>query len=168
VNDDGQRDMDAIAETLLYLYTESRRITKGLAGQYGLTGPQLAVIKMLEPVGRLSLSELSEKIRARNSTVTGIIDRMEREGLVTRVRSKSDRRVVHIQLSQKGQELAANIPVEPVHIFRQALSELSAEEARVLLTILKRLVERVRKLVDLPPEELTEAHLETKTGGSPS
>ena len=45
----GQPDFDAIVEAMLYLYTESRRITKGLAGRYGLTGPQLAVIKMLEP-----------------------------------------------------------------------------------------------------------------------
>ena len=39
-------------------------------------------MKLLEGIGDLSLSELSDKIRAQNSTVTGIIDRMEREGLV--------------------------------------------------------------------------------------
>jgi len=53
-----QSDLDAIVEAIVYLYTESRRITKDLAGRYGLTGPQLAVVKMLEPVGKLSLSEL--------------------------------------------------------------------------------------------------------------
>jgi DNA-binding MarR family transcriptional regulator len=80
----GQPDLDAVVEAIVFLYTESRRITKDVAGRYGLTGPQLAVVKMLEPVGKLSLSELSALIRARNSTVTGIIDRMEREGLVAR------------------------------------------------------------------------------------
>ncbi len=40
--------VDAIVETLVYLYTESRRLTKGLARQYGLTGPQLTVVKLLE------------------------------------------------------------------------------------------------------------------------
>ena len=80
-------DVDAIVETIIYLYTESRRITKGIAREVGLTGPQLTVIKLLESLGDLSLSSLSERIRAQNSTVTGIIDRMEREGLVRRERS---------------------------------------------------------------------------------
>ena len=132
---------------MLYLYTESRRITKGLAGRYGLTGPQLAVIKMLEPVGKLSLSELSSLIRARNSTVTGIIDRMEREGLVVRRRSDHDRRVINIELTAKGQKLASGISVEPVQIFRQVLSELSARDRSELGRILNRLARRVRELV---------------------
>jgi DNA-binding MarR family transcriptional regulator len=143
-----QPDMDAVAEAIVYLYTESRRITKGLAGRYGLTGPQLAVVKMLEPVGKLSLSELSERIRARNSTVTGIIDRMEREGLVERRRSEQDRRVVHIVLTRQGRQLASEIPVEPVQIFRQVLSELSSKDTADLKRILTRLARRVRELVD--------------------
>ena len=80
-------DVDQILEAIIYLYTESRRITKEYARRASLTGPQLTVIKMLEGIGDLSLSELSERIRAQNSTVTGIIDRMEREGLVARMRS---------------------------------------------------------------------------------
>ena len=92
-------EVDQILEAIIYLYTESRRITKDIARRANLTGPQLTVVKMLEGIGDLSLSELSERIRAQNSTVTGIIDRMEREGLVTRERSREDRRVVYIKLT---------------------------------------------------------------------
>jgi DNA-binding MarR family transcriptional regulator len=145
---EAQPDFDAIVEAIIYLYTESRRITKGIAGRYGLTGPQLAVVKMLEPVGKLSLSELSSQIRARNSTVTGIIDRMEREGLVVRRRSDEDRRVVNIELTAKGQELAGEISVEPVQIFRQVLSELSVRDSTELRRILNKLARRVRELVN--------------------
>lgn len=147
-SDSEQPDLDAVVEAIVYLYTESRRITKGLASEYGLTGPQLAVMKMLEPVGKLSLSELSDRIRARNSTVTGIIDRMEREGLVERRRSEEDRRVVHIVLTRQGRQLASEIPVEPVQIFRQVLSELSTRDASDLKRILTRLARRVRELVE--------------------
>ncbi|MCA9596619.1 MAG: MarR family transcriptional regulator [Myxococcales bacterium] len=145
-------DLDAIVEAIVYLYTESRRVTKGLAGRYGLTGPQLAVIKMLEPVGKLSLSELSWKIRARNSTVTGIIDRMEREGLVKRRRSAADRRVVNIVLTDAGKKLASEISVEPVQIFRRVLSELSEGDAKELSRILTLLARRVRDLAEELPE----------------
>ena len=141
-------DIDAIVEAIVYLYTESRRITKDVAGRFGLTGPQLAVVKMLEPVGKLSLSALSAKIRARNSTVTGIIDRMEREGLVERRRSENDRRVIHIVLTKKGRELAREIDVEPVQIFRRVLSELGTRDATDLRRILTRLARRVGELAE--------------------
>lgn len=144
---DTKPEVDAIVETILYLYTESRRLTKGMASQFGLTGPQLTVIKMLESLGDLSLSSLSERIRAQNSTVTGIIDRMEREGLVRRERSTSDRRVVLIRLSEKGARLAQKIEVEPMEIFRGALAALSRDDVRDLLRILTKLQKRVRARV---------------------
>jgi DNA-binding MarR family transcriptional regulator len=137
-------DVDAIVETIVYLYTESRRLTKGLASQHGLTGPQLTVVKLLETFGDLSLSSLSERIRAQNSTVTGIIDRMEREGLVKRERSTTDRRVVFIRLTEKGRKLASEIRVEPMELFRGALESLSRDDVRDLLRIMSKLQKRVR------------------------
>jgi DNA-binding MarR family transcriptional regulator len=138
-----KEQVDAIVETFIYLYTESRRLTKGMARQLGLTGPQLTVIKLLEAFGDLSLSSLSERIRAQNSTVTGIIDRMEREGLVRRERSKTDRRVVYIRLSDKGARMAREIAVEPMEIFRGALATLSKEDVADLMRILSKLQKKV-------------------------
>jgi DNA-binding MarR family transcriptional regulator len=140
-------EIDSILEAILYLYTESRRVTKELARQVDLTGPQLTVLKMLEGLGDLSLSELSERIRAQNSTVTGIIDRMEREALVTRTRSTEDRRVVKIRLTDKGSKIARAIAVEPMEIFRGALDSLSAGETRELLKILTKIAKRVQSIV---------------------
>lgn len=147
MNPDLKSEVDQVLEAVIYLYTESRRITKELARRAELTGPQLTVLKLLETIGDLSLSGLSERIRAQNSTVTGIIDRMEREGLVTRERSKEDRRVVFIRLTDKGREVAQEIPVEPMEIFRSALESLSAEEMRTLLRIMTKLAKRVRQIV---------------------
>jgi DNA-binding MarR family transcriptional regulator len=141
-------EVDRILEAILYLYTESRRLTKELARSVDLTGPQLTVLKMLEGLGDLSLSELSERIRAQNSTVTGIIDRMEREGLVVRARSSEDRRVVKIKLTDKGSSIARAIQVEPMEIFRGALEGLSAGEMRDLLRILTKIARRVQAMVE--------------------
>jgi DNA-binding MarR family transcriptional regulator len=140
-------EIDSILEAMLYLYTESRRLTKELARQVDLTGPQLTVLKMLEGVGDLSLSELSERIRAQNSTVTGIIDRMERENLVVRARSTEDRRVVKIRLTDKGAKIARGIAVEPMLILRDALDSLSVAETRELLKILTKIARRVQAIV---------------------
>jgi MarR family transcriptional regulator, organic hydroperoxide resistance regulator len=147
VSEEVQPDVTQIMEAVIYLMTETRRITKELARRANLTGPQLTVIKILEQIGDLSLSELSDKIRAQNSTVTGIIDRMEREGLALRVRSTEDRRVVRIHLTEKGAKLAQEIPVEPMVILRTALAGLSATESRELLRILGKVARRIRAIV---------------------
>jgi DNA-binding MarR family transcriptional regulator len=137
--------IDRIAETIVYLYTESRRLTKEQAQRHGLTGPQLSVVKLLEQLGDVSLSELSDKIRAQNSTVTGIVDRMEREALVERKRSTEDRRVVHIQLTEKGEKLARSMKFEPFEIFRHAFDEaLTPAELTTLLTLLDKLATWVK------------------------
>ena len=140
-------DVAQVLEASIYLYTESRRITKEFARRADLAGPQLTVVKMLEQVGDLSLSELSERIRAQNSTVTGIIDRMERENLVSRERSKEDRRVVYIRLTAKGRKLAEGVSVEPMEIFRRALESLTAAEVRDLVKILGKVARCVRQSV---------------------
>lgn len=144
---EAKAELDAIVETILYLYTESRRLTKQAAREVGLTGPQLTVIKLLDTLGDLSLSSLSGRIKAQNSTVTGIIDRMEREGLVVRERSTTDRRVVYIRLTTKGRSLAKEIEVEPMEILRAVLSTLSREDTRDLMRILTKLQKRARNLV---------------------
>jgi DNA-binding MarR family transcriptional regulator len=144
-----KEQIDRITEAIIYLYTESRRVTKERAASIGLTGPQLTVAKMLDELGDLSLSELSDRIRAQNSTVTGIVDRMEREGLVDRKRSAEDRRVVHIRLSEKGQRLARSLDFEPFTIFRHAFERaLSPSELQTLLQLLDKLATWVRREVE--------------------
>lgn len=155
VTDAARPEIDQIVEMIVYLYTESRRLTKGMAREVGLTGPQLTVLKLLETFQDLSLSSLSERIRAQNSTVTGIIDRMEREGLVGRERSKSDRRVVYIKLTDKGAKLAREIRVEPLEIFRSALTSLTHSDLRDLLRILMKLQKRVLARVETQAESMT-------------
>ena len=144
---DVKANVDQVLEAIIYLSTETRRVTKELARRANVTGPQLTVVKLLETIGDLSLSELSDKIRAQNSTVTGIVDRMEREGLVLRVRSTTDRRVVRIHLTDKGQELAREIPVEPMEILRSALSGLTATETTELLRLMTKVAKRISSIV---------------------
>jgi DNA-binding MarR family transcriptional regulator len=137
-------EIDRIVETVLYLYTETRRVTKQQARELGITGPQVSALKILEAVGDLSLTELSERMSARNSTITGIVDRMERDGLVVRERSQNDRRVVLIRATEKGQKLAKGLPAPAVEVFTAALKSLPTEDRAELRRILGELGERVR------------------------
>ncbi len=143
-----QTDIDQLVETAVYLYAEGRRITKASGRALGLTGPQVTALKLLEGIGQLSLSDLSERMSAKNSTITGIVDRMVSSELVQRHRSEEDRRVVLIALTPKGENLAAKIPVTAMEIFGSALRSLSAKDRADLTDILKRLTEHVRQEVE--------------------
>jgi DNA-binding MarR family transcriptional regulator len=148
-NPQGKRkaELDRIVETLLYLYTESRRLAREQSSRYGVTATQLNVLKLLAEIGGLSLSSLSRRIQAQNSTVSGIVDRMERDGLVLRERSLEDRRVWVIRLTEKGQRLAGEVEVTPWDTLRTALRALSAEDHDRLFGILSRLSEHVARVV---------------------
>ena len=141
-------EIDRIVETMLYLYAESRRVTKTEARERGLTGPQVSVLKILEATDDLSLTELSERMSAKNSTITGIVDRMERDGLVMRDRSSSDRRVVLIRATEKGRELAQSVKVGAMELLTSALGALNEADRQELRRIVLELAEHVRGEID--------------------
>lgn len=67
--------------------------------QMNLTGPQGMLVGTLAHSGKMKISDLSEKLVLSNSTVSGIIDRLEKQGLVERIRSEEDRRVVYVNVT---------------------------------------------------------------------
>ena len=73
-------------------------------GDFKLTMPQLAVLNELVACGPMKVSDLAAQTHCSNSTVSGIVDRLERDGLVHRIRSQEDRRVVVVALRQEASE----------------------------------------------------------------
>lgn len=67
--------------------------------EMNLTGPQGMLIGILAHSDKIKISDLSEKLVLSNSTVSGIIDRLEKQGLVERTRSEEDRRVVYVNIT---------------------------------------------------------------------
>lgn len=71
-----------------------------------LTGPQGMTIGALTRHGKMKVSDLSEELGLSNSTVSGIIDRLEKQGLVERIRSEEDRRVVYVSVTPESKKQA--------------------------------------------------------------
>ena len=63
-----------------------------------ITPPQGMVIGILSHHGKMKISELSNKLGLSNSTVSGILDRLEKQGMVERERSVEDKRVVYVSI----------------------------------------------------------------------
>lgn len=139
--------VDRIVETAIYLQTESRRVAREQCAVHGITATQLNVLKLLEQVGALSLSELSRRMAAKNSTVTGIIDRMVVAELVAREQSQDDRRVWKIRMTEKGRALSAAIEVAPWDLLRSALAALPANELQQLIGTLTKIAAHVERAV---------------------
>lgn len=105
----------------------------------GLTVPQIMVVKTLAKHKRLKVSEISKEMHLVNSTVSGIIDRLENQDIVSRVRSKDDKRVVYIELSKKGIELIGNYRDTINNFFEDIFINTSQEDIVTILTGLETL-----------------------------
>src|SRR4030066_2472152 len=70
--------------------------------KFGVTGPQLWALKTISENGSLSLGELSKKMYLHPSTVTGVVDRLEKKQYLLRDRNAEDRRVEGGHLTPQG------------------------------------------------------------------
>lgn len=112
----------------------------------GLTGSQFDVIATLGDTGGMTCKELSERTLVTKGTLTGVLDRLAKKGLIERVPSREDRRSTIIRLTAKGDTRFRE--VFPAHIkymkpyFERALTAAEVTQLRKLLLQLKNSFEK--------------------------
>ncbi len=134
-----------ILEDLIQLVAKSRQQSHEYMERFGVTVPQSGVLKALDECGSLPIGTLADRLLLRTSTVSGIVDRLERDGHVTRVRGNADRRVVHVELTHQGRGLCARLPGSSLDKVRRALDRLDHDEARAFLTLLRRVLDYIEQ-----------------------
>lgn len=139
--------IDRIVETGVWLQAESRRLAKEQCAKHGITATQLNALKLLQSVGDLSLSDLSKKMSATNSAITGLVDRMVEAGLVAREQSAEDRRVWKIKLTQEGRAMARKVDVAPWELLQTALLALPPAELEQLIKTLLKVADHIEDVV---------------------
>jgi DNA-binding MarR family transcriptional regulator len=110
-----------------------------------LTVPQLEIISCLDRTKGLPLSEIAERLLVSGGNVTGIIDRLERDGYVSRARDKTDRRVVRALLTDKGFELYKSFLPRYRDVIHRINSVLTVQERKQLQRLLKKLAHGVQQ-----------------------
>lgn len=113
--------------------------SKKLSKEYGLTGPQLILMRAIQEMGNVTIKELSNHTNVSQATTTTIIDRLEQNGYVQRVRSVSDRRKVHANLTEKGQDLLNSAPPPLQDNFVNKFQSLESWEQSLLLSSMQRI-----------------------------
>ena len=98
----------------------------------------LDVLSELEHAGHaLTMSELSRELMVSNGNITGVIDRLERDGMVSRRPSETDRRVQYIELTESGLEQFRSMAREHEDWLQQLFGELSTGEMQQLENLLR-------------------------------
>ncbi|MGB7606393.1 MAG: MarR family transcriptional regulator [Lutisporaceae bacterium] len=101
--------------------------------EMNVTGPQGMLMGTLAHYGEMKISDLSQKLGLSNSTVSGIIDRLENQGLVERTRSKEDRRVVYVSVTSEFKKSSEEHFKEIAKMFEAMMSNATAEELDEIL-----------------------------------
>lgn len=108
-----------------------------------LTPPQIHALLWLGEDGPLTMGELARRVAVTEKTVTGIVDRLERDGHLARARDADDRRVVRARLTKNGVAVYRRIHGEIRLSVARLLGLLEASDRRALLRIVDRIVERL-------------------------
>ena len=146
--------------------------SRSLVQRYGLTGPQLVVLKELIDRSPQSVSALAGAVNLSQATVTGILDRLERKEMVTRTRDRLDKRKGLVSPTAGAEAVLAGAPPLLQEHFTTALARLPDWEQTQILSSLQRIVALMEAddveagpilttgPLDASPEG-TEAYLET-------
>ena len=115
--------------------------------EMNLTGPQGMLVGIIAHYGAMKISDLSEKMGLSNSTVSGIVDRLEKQGIVERTRSIEDRRVVQVNVTSQHKEEVKNKFEVIERRLEDIMNQATDEEVKKVfegLETLKNLIERTK------------------------
>jgi len=136
--------LDRIEEVLVALRRVIRATdlhSKYLARTTGLTAPQILLLQAIRDKGELTIGELAKDISLSQATVTTILDRLEKRGLVFRERSAEDKRKVHAYLTDAAGETLKNAPIPLQDQFTRQFGDLQEWEQTMIISALQRVAQ---------------------------
>jgi len=130
--------------TVLRLWLLLRRVGDALNlcldlvySKYGITNEQSGVLAAIKSRGPLRISDLSSILERSPNSISMLVDRMVKGGLVKRTRDKKDRRTVFVTMTDKGREVIDPAVPEGWQLIHKVLSPLSYDQQRGLADMLE-------------------------------
>ena len=117
----------------------------------GLTGSQLLVVKLLDEESPMKVTDLARRMYLHPATMVGLLDRLEIKGLVQRIRSDKDRRVVHVSITDQGRELVRISPEVAKGLLVQGLEPLTDKKVKAISDGLE-LIVNLLGVQEVPPK----------------
>lgn len=126
-----------------YLLRSTSRLVLGeltdLLVPHGITLGQYLVLRELWENEGATQREVSLRVGIPEPSIVAAVDALGERGLVTRDRSRSDRRKINLRLTERGRELRAELLGYAARIINGATADFTATEVETLRTLLQRL-----------------------------
>lgn len=127
--------------TYLRVSQHMSRLFRSHFGRLQLTFPQALVLNVLGEEGPIPISTLAERTGSANSTVSGIVDRLEKLELARRERSGEDRRVIYVAATARYEQLRKKTETDVGGYFSSVMDTLTEREKDQIIAALSRLDE---------------------------
>lgn len=145
MNDDKQgisHDSERIAfmeKELRYISGIIKQKGREILNSYTITPPQFVALQWLFEHGDMTIGDLSNKMYLAFSTTTDLVDRMEKNELVVRIREEQDRRVVRIKLLKEGERVIEEVIQKRQEYLETVLADFTVDEAEQFAALLEKL-----------------------------
>jgi MarR family 2-MHQ and catechol resistance regulon transcriptional repressor len=114
--------------------------------KHGLNPTEFAVLELLHHTGRQPIQKIGQKILLRSGSMTYVVDKLEKRGLLERVFCEEDKRVTYMSITPSGIELMTSIFPEHADNIEAIMSSLTSEEQNQAIGLLRKLGLSVRNL----------------------
>lgn len=137
-----EHDVRRVQKALRRMMRAADMQSRALSKATGLTSAQLVILRGVFELGEVTTTALSAYADLSPATVVTVLEKLEERGIVTRYRSKSDRRVVHTSLTGHGRTLLDSVPGPSGTRFASRFAAFSDDRRR-------RIVAAVETLADM-------------------
>ena len=128
-----------VMRELVRAYQAFTRFDAGLIRSYGLTQAQFDIIATLGNTGGMTFKQIGGLTLITKGTLTGVVDRLERDGLVRRYAGADDRRSTLVRLTAKGERVFEQTFPRHIAALKSRFDGLDAREMRETERVLKKL-----------------------------
>ena len=134
---------DQVGEIMPMIAREFFRRQETGFSKMKITLPQVVILDLLHKRGESSMTDLADILNVTTAAMTGIVDRLVRDGYVVRLYDPEDRRVVRAKLTAKGARTVTTIAVDRKRMIVEMFGKLSQDEREAYLRILTKIKEQM-------------------------
>jgi len=139
--------MLAVKDLFSGVASEMLKSSVGILG-FAVNMSQLKAMTAFSEDSLLSMGELCRLANVKMPSMTEAVDRFEKEGILERVRDKSDRRVVKVKLTRKGKQMHSEVLKKRAAELTRLYGSLSRADRTTLVKSLKNVAEILAKIAD--------------------
>ena len=134
-------DLERLSDLIIEFYEKLSSWEQAVVRDTPITLSQMHTLEILGQQSPLRMKELAAKMGVTTGTLTVNVDRLTKQGLVTRIPHETDRRSILVALTPAGEELYREHHEHHLHLTRELQAALTPDETRQFAAILSKLTQ---------------------------